>query len=108
MYNGTWDWDDAKNELNLKNHRFDFWHAKKVFEDPNHMIEKDRIDPQTREQRWHAIGLVNGLVITLSHTYRRKDDAKNEKGYYIHIISAFKSKKSDELRYFKQIYVQDP
>jgi uncharacterized DUF497 family protein len=103
MYDGTWDWDEAKNELNRKRHGFDFWHAGKVFEDPNHMIEKDRIDPNTGEQRWHAVGLVNGQVITLSHTYRGKAYAKNEKNDYIHFISAFESDTEDEIRYFEQI-----
>jgi len=56
MYNGTWDWDDAKNELNPKRHGFDFWHAGRVFEDPNHMIEEDRIDPKTGEQHWQLLG----------------------------------------------------
>jgi uncharacterized DUF497 family protein len=104
MYNGIWDWDDAKNEQNLEKHGFDFWHAARVFDDPNHLISKDRIDPDTGEQRWHAIGRVNGLVITVTHTYRRKLHAKNENDYYIHFVSGFESSKRDEVRYYAQAW----
>jgi uncharacterized DUF497 family protein len=77
----------------------DFAAAAYVFEDPNRLIVKDRVDPETGEQRWHAIGLVNGVVITLVHTYKRNRQSAQA---FIHIISAFKSDKLQILKYFTQ------
>lgn len=101
MYNGDWDWDDVKNEMNLKKHGFDFWHAGRVFADEHHLIRKDRVDQKTGEQRYHAIGLVGGAVVTVTHTYRK--ESPNAKKEYVHFISAQRSEIDDEIAYYEQL-----
>lgn len=99
MYNGIYGWDDRKNELNTKNHGFDFWYGVLVFEDPNYQLLEDRID-ETGEQRWNAFGLVNWKVVVTTHVYRPKPE--NAQLTYLHIISSRNAERWEERRYFKQ------
>ena len=46
------------------------------------------------EMRFLTLGLVNGIVVAVSHT---------ETGDVIRIISARKAQKDEEIRYFKEI-----
>ena len=49
------DWDERKNRLNQKKHGIAFSLAARVFADECRILEKDRIDEETGQQRWHAI-----------------------------------------------------
>ena len=78
------EWDSAKAEANLAKHKISFESAAKVFDDPNIVLMKDRID-ETGEQRWSAIGNVEGIVLLLvTHVYRGRDNDEE----IIRIISA--------------------
>lgn len=100
MYNGIYGWDDAKNDLNVKNHGFDFWHGLRVFEDPDHIVEMDRIDDDTKEERWDATGLVNGTVLVTTHIIRVKsEDVENT---YTRLISSRNAERWEEKTYFEQ------
>ncbi|MBZ9815544.1 BrnT family toxin [Mesorhizobium sp. CA7] len=62
------EWDPEKARRNLAKHGVAFDLAKKVFDDPLHLIVPDRFEDG--EQRWHAIGMVGTQVILLVvHTY---------------------------------------
>ena len=100
MYNGFFGWDDRKNEINAKKHGFDFWVGLQVFADPMHILDIDRADPITGEQRYNATGLVNAKVLITSHVYRPKPG--NVKEDYIHIISSRQASRKETRRYFKQ------
>jgi hypothetical protein len=56
-------WDPDKARRNLAEHGVAFDLAKKVFDDPLHLIVPDRFEDG--EQRWHAIGMVGTQVILL-------------------------------------------
>lgn len=72
------EWDDRKNSVNEKKHGVDFETAQLVFDDPFCATFVERIVDE--EQRWHAIGSVENLIIlVVAHTYR---------GDVIRIISA--------------------
>jgi uncharacterized DUF497 family protein len=45
-------WDEKKNRTNRRKHGVSFETAIQAFWDPNVVVEKDRIDEQTGEQRW--------------------------------------------------------
>ena len=54
------EWDEQKELANIRKHNgIDFEMAAKVFDDPNFVLLRDRIDDETGEQRWHAIGEVS-------------------------------------------------
>ena len=66
MYNDVdFVWDEEKLQINLRKHHVHFEDALLVFEDPNVIVELDRIDNETGEDRWHAIGLAKGIVLLL-------------------------------------------
>jgi|ERR1035441_1868763 uncharacterized DUF497 family protein len=64
------EWDERKNRLNRKKHGIAFSLAARVFADECRILEKDRIDEETGEQRSHAIGRVGGAAIYIVvHVY---------------------------------------
>ena len=61
-------WDDEKNRSNLKRHGIAFEDAVRIFEGPTVEKVDNRFD--YGEIRVYAIGLVNGLEITVIYTDR--------------------------------------
>lgn len=63
------EWDDEKNEINIRKHGIPFTTAVLIFEGPNCLTFPERIE--AGETRWHAIGAVQGslLFLTVVHTY---------------------------------------
>ena len=92
------EWDSQKNRINqLKHGGIAFEIAALVFDDPQAMFRKDRI--VAGEQRWHAIGAVQGAVLLVVHVYRMEDENGEEET--IRIISAREANKRE-----RGIYVQ--
>ena len=91
--NMVFEWDENKNLLNIKKHRFGFDLASAVFEDSSLLTELDSRDKYF-EERWRTIGLVQGILLTVIHTVGN---------YYgeeiIRIISARKADKKEARRY---------
>lgn len=78
----SFEWDEKKNQSNLAKHGIDFETAQLIFDDPNCVTFIERT--KDGEPRWHAIGLVYGLIVlVVVHTYR--DTGTHE---LIRIISA--------------------
>lgn len=91
-------WDPNKDQLNRKKHEgLDFETAKLVFEDPNVVLEMDRIE-ESGEERWHAIGMVKEALLLVAHVYRTSDN--NEQ--VIRIFSARKANSRECRKYFQQ------
>ena len=84
-------WDERKNRINIARHGIAFDDAKRVFEGPTVEQVDDRFD--YGEVRVYAIGLVNGLEITVVYTDEDEDERR--------IISAWRSE-PHERRYFWQ------
>ena len=85
-------WNEAKNRRNLFLHGIAFEDAVQIFAGPT--VEKldDRFD--YGEDRIYAIGLVNGLEITLIYA-----DTEDER----RIISAWRSQPHERRHYWKSI-----
>jgi uncharacterized DUF497 family protein len=65
------EWDETKNQSNLRKHGVSFEEAIAIFDDPHLLSIPDRMDGQ--EQRWKSIGLVRGVVMILVvHTVRER------------------------------------
>lgn len=87
------EWDKAKNALNIRKHGIDFADAKDVFNHPMLALLDDRED--YGESRWIAIGYIHTLVGVVIYTERVGD--------VIRIISARKATKNEEYRYEQAI-----
>jgi uncharacterized DUF497 family protein len=104
-----YEWDEVKNRRNQKDHDgISFALAALVFEDERCLYSKDRVDPQTGEQRWHALGKAQpapdaAILLVVVHVYR--EDEYDEE--IIHIISARQAEKRDIRRYQEQALDED-
>jgi uncharacterized protein len=87
-------WDEEKNRRNLAKHGVSFERAALVFDDPNIVSILDDFES---EERWLAMGLVNGVVvIVVVHTV---EEQSNENEEEIRIISARKATRRERERY---------
>ncbi len=86
-------WDATKNRSNIKRRKIAFEDAKRIFEGPTVERVDDRFD--YGEIRVYAIGLVNGLEITVIYTDRDGDER--------HIISAWRSEPHERRHYWQNI-----
>ena len=88
------EWDDKKNLSNFRKHAVLFETAIEVFDDPNCVIEQDRV--VDREARWQAIGRAGDvLVLLVAHTI----DEEEEDDEIVRIFSARKVTKRERRRY---------
>ena len=87
--------DEAKNRRNIKDHGIAFDDAKRIFESPT----VERIDDRFEygEVRVYAIGLVNGLEITVIYTDCDDDERR--------IISAWRSEPHERRAYWQRVGV---
>jgi len=89
------EWDERKNSTNHRKHGVRFELAQEVFDDPLALSKLDRVE--AGEERWHTLGIVEGVVLLLvTHTVR--DDHGAE---VIRIISARKAT-THERRHYEQ------
>lgn len=86
-------WDDKKNRSNIKRRKIAFKDASRIFEGPTVERIDDRFD--YGEIRVYAIGLVNGLEITVIYTDRDNDQR--------HIISAWRAEPHERRYYWQNI-----
>jgi uncharacterized DUF497 family protein len=97
-----YEWDEAKNRVNIEKHGLSFEIAALVFEDEHCIVLVDRID-DAGEQRWHAIGTASlepgaAVVLLVVHVYREEINGEE----VTRIISARRAEKNEIRRYQKQ------
>jgi uncharacterized protein len=96
------EWDRAKAATNVKKHGISFETAARVFADPFVLIEQDRIEGG--EQRWQALGSVDGLAILLvAHTVYEDEEDDGQAHEVIRIISARKADPRERRRYEEEL-----
>ena len=87
------EWDEAKNEANVRKHGIDFDQASRVFFDPLHVCTLESV--QEGEVRLRSIGKVAGLeLILVIHVDRDEHDVD-----VIRIISARRPTKHERRNY---------
>jgi uncharacterized protein len=86
-------WGNAKNRRNIERHGIAFEDAKQIFDGLTLEREDDRFD--YGEIRIYAIGLVNGLEITVIYTDRDNDERR--------IISAWRAEPHERRAYWRSI-----
>ena len=86
-------WDRRKSRANLMRHGIEFEDAVRIFEGPTLEKADDRVD--YGELRVYAIGVVNGLEITLIYT----DVSETER----RIISAWRAERHERKAYWESV-----
>lgn len=90
-------WDKSKAADNLRVHKITFEDAVKVFEGPTLERLDDRFD--YAEERWYAIGLVEGRPVTVIYTDVDQETRR--------LISAWRAEKHEQKAYFDYLEGQD-
>ena len=65
------EWDDEKDQVNIRKHGVSFYQAQLAFADPKRIIAKD-LNHSVLEKRHYCFGLVDDAIITVRFTYRQK------------------------------------
>jgi uncharacterized DUF497 family protein len=87
------EWDPVKAASNLRKHGVSFETATRVLADPNALMQHDRV--KDGEERWPAIGVVEGFVmLTVAHVIYEDDQIET-----IRIISARRADHNERRRY---------
>ena len=86
-------WDQNKNRRNLELHGIAFEDAVRIFAGPTVEQVDERFD--YGEKRVYAIGMVNGLEITVIYTDPKEDERR--------IISAWRSEPHERRYYWRMI-----
>ena len=86
-------WTESKNRRNLKLHGIAFENAVCIFDGPTLEQVDNRFD--YGERRVYAIGVVNGLEITVIYTDREEEERR--------IISAWRSEPHERRAYWRSI-----
>ena len=89
-------WDVSKNNRNVRRRGLAFRDAVRIFEGPTMEKEDDRFD--YGEIRIYAIGLVDGVEITVIYTERDNEER--------HIISAWRSAPHERRAFWQEIEAQ--
>lgn len=84
------EWDESKQESNLRKHQLDFADAEMVFAGATFTFEDDRFE--YNEDRYITLGLLRGIVVVLAHT---------ERAGVIRVISMRKATKNEQRVYFE-------
>lgn len=89
------EWDPAKANQNILEHKVRFQRAAEVFKDPHAISIFDEEHSQD-EDRWITIGKDNsGILLVVSHTFRKIE----EESCRIRIISSRKATKNERKQY---------
>jgi uncharacterized DUF497 family protein len=88
-------WDEEKNEQNIRNHGIDFNDAQEIFYGPT--IECLDADHSAEEERYTAYGMATGRVLRVTYTMR---------GEVYRLISARKADSNDTRRYYEHVFGQ--
>lgn len=86
------EWDEHKNEINIKKHQISFQEAQTVFYDEEALVIDDP-EHSKEEERFIILGLSKKAnLLVVCHCYRESDEV-------IRIISARKATKSEAKQY---------
>ena len=86
------EWDETKNQSNIRKHQVSFGEAKSVFYDPNALLIHDP-DHSEDEDRFIMLGMSEKTrVLIVCHCYREHDEI-------IRVISARKANATEKTYY---------
>jgi len=85
----VFEWDEEKNQINLRKHGIDFSDAAQIFFDENRIERPDLLHSED-EDRWQVIGMVEDILFVV---YTEREDRTR-------IISARKAKPKERRIYY--------
>jgi uncharacterized DUF497 family protein len=91
MRGDEFEWDERKAAINLRRHKISFQTARRVFDDLFALIQQD-FSEEYGEDRFLAIGMIEGRLITVVYT---------ERGERIRIVSARKATGNERRKYYQ-------
>lgn len=65
----SFEWDEEKNQINIKKHNVNFYEAQKAFLDINRIILED-IDHSIIEKRYFCLGKIEDNILTVRFMFR--------------------------------------
>ncbi len=86
------EWDDEKEQINIKKHGIDFETASRVFKDENRLELYDEGHSEF-EDRYITIGVIDEIAYVIMVVYTEREEA-------IRIISARKATKQEREMYY--------
>ena len=89
----NFEWDEEKNEVNIRKHKIDFRDVPQIFDGPMIVNIDDRVD--YGEVRWIGMGFLRNIIAVI--VFIEKDDD------IIRIISARKANKNESKTFTKEI-----
>lgn len=89
----TFQWDEEKNEQNVRKHGFDFADAWEVFQNP--LIARIDNREDYGQDRWHGVGVLQRCTVVIVFAERDPD--------IVRIISLRKANKNEKRQYEKAI-----
>lgn len=92
----TFEWDESKNEQNIRKHGFDFADAEQVMTGPLPFYACLDRREDYGEDRWQGIGVLDGVVVVMIFFTEPQT-------HVIRIISMRKATKNERREYEKQI-----
>ena len=90
----SFEWDERKNQANIRNHGLDFADAPEVFLSP--MLIRQDTRKEYGEDRWIGIGVTRGRVVVMVWTERGH-------GQTVRVISMRKALKHERKRFEEEI-----
>jgi hypothetical protein len=87
----TFEWDDNKNQTNIKKHDIDFETAIRIFADENRIDLYDE-EHSAYEERYLTIGIVDTVTVLVTVSYTERDEA-------LRIISARRATREERRMY---------
>jgi uncharacterized DUF497 family protein len=91
----VFEWDPAKNKINIQKHGFDFADAKKMFAGSPLLVGSDTAADYA-EERWIGIGMIKDIVAVVIFTQSSPK--------VIRIISLRKATKNEQANYYKSTF----
>ncbi len=83
------EWDEKKNQINIRKRGFDFADAEIVFDGATFTFDDDRFD--YGEERFITLGMLAGEVVVIAHT---------ERGENVRVISMRRATKHEQRLYY--------
>lgn len=99
QFEHQFEWDPVKALRNAREHGVSFERAATVFLDPRAMSIFDD-EHSEEEERWITLGLDRaGVLLVVSHTFRKENDDRREACAKIRLISARRADRKEAAQY---------
>lgn len=90
------EWDEEKNQANLRKHELDFTHAEEMFFGLYPLFVRADVRKDYGEERWSGLGMFGDTVAVVIFTYPSPDTVR--------VISLRKATPHEKDKYYRQAF----